>query len=100
VAYVVLLAALAAVSGFVLGQRRSRWAAIAAGVGLAFLSAFILRRIEFNAGIGIPAVAAILAINQAAYLVGLFVISTQGDRVARTLFDQQADDIPNDGRDG
>jgi hypothetical protein len=48
VLYVAVLAALAAISGFVLGQRRSRWMAIAAGVALAFLSAFVLRRIELG----------------------------------------------------
>jgi hypothetical protein len=98
VLYVFVLAALAAVSGFMLGQRRLRWTAVAAGVALAFLSAFVLRRIELNAGIGIPSVAAVLAISQAAYLVGLLRGGqTQG---ARFLPDQEVDDVPDDGRDG
>jgi hypothetical protein len=67
--YVAVLATLAAVCGFMLGQRRLRWTAVAAGVALAFVSAFVLRRIELNAGIGIPSVAAILAISQAAHLI-------------------------------
>jgi hypothetical protein len=71
VLYVLVLAALAAVSGFMLGQWRSRWAGIAAGVALAFISALVLRKLELRAGIGIPAVAAVLAISQAAYLIGL-----------------------------
>jgi hypothetical protein len=98
VLYVAVLAALAAVSGFMLGQRRLRWTAIAAGVGLAFLSAFVLRRIELNAGIGIPAVAAILAINQAAYLVAL-LSGDDRSRGARSLPRQQVDDVPDESRD-
>jgi hypothetical protein len=95
--YVAVLAALAVVSGFILGQRRLRWGAVAAGVALAFLSAFVLRRIELNAGIGIPSVAAILAFSQAAYLIGLF----SGDdrsRGARSLPRQQVDDEPDESR--
>jgi hypothetical protein len=97
VLYVIVLVALAAVSGFMLGQLRLRWAAIAAGVALAFLSAFVFRRIELNAGIGIPAVAAVLAINQAAYLIGL--MSGGKDRGARSLPDEQVDEVPDYGRD-
>jgi hypothetical protein len=98
VLYVIGLAALAAVSGIMLGQRRLRWAAIAAGVALAFLSAFVLRRIDLSAGIGIPAVAAVLAVNQASYLIGLMA-GSQRNRVAVGLLHQQPDTVPNDGRD-
>jgi hypothetical protein len=95
--YVLVLAALAAVSGFLLGQWRLRWAGIAAGVVLAFVSAFVLRKIELSPGIGIPAVAAVLAISQATYLIGL-MRSGQGPG-ARFLPDEQVDDVPDDGRD-
>jgi hypothetical protein len=98
VLYVVVLAALAAVSGFMLGQRRTRWAAIAAGVALALLSAFVLRRAEISAGIGIPAVAAVLAISQAAYLIGLLSGGDQS-RGARSLPREQVDDAPDESRD-
>jgi hypothetical protein len=98
VLYVVVLAALAVVSGFMLGQWRWRWAGIAAGVALACLSAFVLRRIELSAGIGIPAVAAVLAISQTAYLIGL--VKDSQSPGARFLPDQEVDDVPDDGRDG
>jgi hypothetical protein len=97
VLYVAVLAALAAVCGFMLGQRRLRWTAVTAGVALAFLSAFVLRRIELNAGIGIPSVAAILAISQAAYLIGL-LSGDNRSRGARSLPRQQADDVPDERR--
>jgi hypothetical protein len=98
VLYVVVLAALAVLTGFMLGQWRLRWAGIAAGVALAFLSTFVLRELELSAGIGIPAVAAVLAISQAAYLIGL-IRASQSPGV-RFLPDQQVDDVPDDGRDG
>jgi hypothetical protein len=78
VLYVIVLVALAAISGFMLGQLRLRWAALAA-VALAFLSAFVFRRIQLNAGVGIPAVAAVLAINHAAYLIGLMARAEASD---------------------
>jgi hypothetical protein len=98
VLYVLVLAALAAVSGFMLGQWRSRWAGIAAGVALAFISALVLRKLELSAGIGIPAVAAVLAISQAAYLIGL-MRGGQGPG-ARFLPDEQIGDVPDHGPDG
>jgi hypothetical protein len=98
VRYIVILAGLAAVAGFMLGRWRSQWAGMAAGVALAFLSTLVLRRIDLSAGVGIPAVAAILAISQAAYLIGLM----RGGQAqgARFLPDQKVDDVPDDGRDG
>jgi hypothetical protein len=98
VLYVAVLAALAAVCGFMLGQRRLRWTAVAAGIALAFLSAFVLRRIELNAGIGIPSVVAILAISQAAYLIAL-LSGDDRSRGARSLPRQQPDDVPDESRD-
>jgi hypothetical protein len=97
VLYIVSLAALAAVAGFMLGEWRLRWAGIAAGVVLALFSAFVLRRIELNAGIGIPAVAAVLAISQAAYLIGL--LRGAQDPGARFAPDQEGDAVPDDNRD-
>jgi predicted membrane channel-forming protein YqfA (hemolysin III family) len=98
VLYVVVLVAVAAVSGFMLGQRRLRWTATAVGVALAFFSAFVLRRIELDPGIGIPAVAAVLAISQAAYLIGLLSGGDQS-RDARSLPRQQIDDVLDESRD-
>jgi hypothetical protein len=97
VLYVAVLAALSAISGFMLGQRRLRWTAVTAGVALAFLSAFVLRRIGLNAGIGIPSVAAVLAISQAAYLIGL-LSGDDRSRGARSLPRQQVDDVPDESR--
>jgi hypothetical protein len=97
VLYAVMLTALAAVSGFMFGRWRSRWAGVAAGVALAFISALVLRKLELSAEIGIPAVAAVLAISQAAYLVGL-MRRRQGP--VGFLPDEQVDDVPDDGRDG
>jgi hypothetical protein len=97
VLYAVMLAALAAFSGFMFGHWRSRWAGVAAGVALAFIAALVLRKLELSAGIGIPAVAAILAISQAAYLVGLM---RRRHGPVGFLPDEQVDDVPDDGRDG
>jgi hypothetical protein len=98
VLYTGVLALLAAAAGFMLGSRRLRWAGMAAGIVLAFLSAFVLLTTGLGAGIGIPAVAAVLAISQVAYLVGLMRSrETQG---ARFLPDQEVDDVPDGGCDG
>jgi hypothetical protein len=97
VLYAVVLAALAAASGFMLGQWRFRWAGVAAGVALAFISTLVLRKLEFSAGNGIPVAAAVLAISQAAYLVGL-MRRRQGP--VGFLPDEQVDDVPDDGGDG
>jgi hypothetical protein len=99
VLYIVVLAALALVAGFKIGQRGSRWAGVAAGVALAFLSALVLRKVGLSPGIGIPAVAAVLAISQAAYLIGL-MRSGRSLVGARFLPDQEVDDVPDDRRDG
>jgi hypothetical protein len=95
VLYTVILVALAAVSGFVFGKRRSRWPALGAYVALAFLSALVFRKSEFSAGIGIPAVAAVLTVSQVAYLIALLLDGDPG----QGLPDQQVDDVPDDGRD-
>jgi hypothetical protein len=97
VLYIVSLAALAAVAGFMLGEWRLRWAGIAAGVALSLFSAFVLRRMELNAGIGIPAVAAVLAISQAAYLIGL--LRGAQDPGTRFAPDQEVDAVPDDNPD-
>jgi hypothetical protein len=98
VLYAIMLAAVAAVLGFMFGQWRSRWAGVAAGVALAFISALVFRKLEVSAGIGIPAVAAVLAISQTAYLIGLMRGGESPG--ARFLPDEQVDDVPDDGRDG
>jgi hypothetical protein len=98
VLYAVMLAALAAVSGFMLGLWRLRWAGIAVGVALAFLSALVLRKLELSAGIGIPAVAAVFAISQAAYLIGLMRAAQSPG--TRFLPDEQIGDVPDHGPGG
>jgi hypothetical protein len=67
-----ILVALAAVSGFLLGQRRLRWfVMLAVGALLATLSAWVLQNMGFEAAIGIPVIVACLALYQGAYVLGL-----------------------------
>jgi hypothetical protein len=94
---ILILLALGALSGFVLGIGRFSWHAILVlGAVLAPLSAVVLQNQGFDALSGISIIVACLAINQAAYLVGT---SRLNDGPQDGLLQQQADDKPPDGRD-
>jgi hypothetical protein len=68
---ILILLALSALSGFVLGIGYFSWPAIlAAGAVLAPLSTVVLQNQDFGALSGISVIVACLTINQAAYVVG------------------------------
>jgi hypothetical protein len=68
---ILILLALGALLGLVLGTANFSWPAIlAAGAVLAPLSAAVLQNQGFGALSGISTVVACLAINQAAYVIG------------------------------
>jgi hypothetical protein len=96
---IAILVTLATVSGFVLGQRRLRWAmTLGVGAALAILSAAVLQSLGFEAPIGIPVIVACLTLNQGAYVIGLLMGNGEGGLRNRTLPQQQADESPSDGR--
>jgi hypothetical protein len=98
---ILILLALGALSGFVLGVGRFSWSAIlVVGAVLAPLSAVVLQNQGFGALSGISITVACLAINQAAYVVGA-IRANNGptDGSAEDLPQQRADDEPSDGRD-
>jgi hypothetical protein len=95
-----ILVALAAVSGFLLGQRRLRWfVMLAVGALLATLSAWVLQNMGFEAAIGIPVTVACLALYQGAYVLGLLADDGHGGRRSRTLPQQGVDNPPSNGPD-
>jgi hypothetical protein len=95
-----ILVALAAVVGFLLGQRRARWFLMfAMGAVLAMLSALVLQNMGLEPAIGIPVIAACLTLYQGAYVLGLLAGDGDGGRRSGTLPQQQADKSPGDGRD-
>jgi hypothetical protein len=97
---IAILVALAAVSGFVLGQRRLRWFfMLPVAAVLAILSAFVLQNMGLEAPIGIPVIVVCLTLNQGAYVIGLLSGDGSGGRRNGTLPHQQADKLPGDGRD-
>jgi hypothetical protein len=66
------LVALAAVSKFLLGQRRLRWfVMLALGAVFAILTAWVLQTMGFEAPIGIAVIVTCLTLYQGAYVVGL-----------------------------
>ena len=68
---ILILLALSALLGFILGRNNFRWHAIAAvAMVLAPLSAVILQNQGFGALSGISMIVACLAVNQVAYLIG------------------------------
>ena len=68
---ILILLALSALSGFVLGIGHFSWPAIlVAGAVLAPLSTIVLQNQDFDALSGISVIVACLTINQAAYVVG------------------------------
>jgi hypothetical protein len=95
---ILILLALSALSGFVLGIGRFSWPAIlAAGGVLAPLSTVVLRNQDFDALLGISVIVACLTLNQATYLIG--TIRGMKDGSVEALPQQRADDEPHNGRD-
>jgi hypothetical protein len=94
---IAILVALAAVSGFLLGQRRLRWFAMLAVAALfAALSAWALQSMGVEAAIGIPVIVVSLTLYQGAYVLGLFVDDGDGGRRSGTLPHQDVDKSPSD----
>jgi hypothetical protein len=99
---VLILLALSALSGFVLGSGQFSWPAIlVAGAVLAPLSAVAFQNQGFGALSGISITVTCLAINQAAYVVGTIRANDgpEDGSVEDHLPQQRADDEPQDGRD-
>jgi hypothetical protein len=98
---ILILLALSALSGFVLGIGHFSWHAIlAAGAVLAPLSAVVLQNQGLGAVSGISIIVACLAINQAAYVVGTIRADDgPNDGSVKALPQQRSDDEPHDGRD-
>jgi hypothetical protein len=97
---ILILLALSALSGFVLGIGRFSWSTILVmGAGLAPLSAVVLQNQGFGALSGISITVACLAMNQAAYVVGTIRANNgPNDGSVEDLIQQRPDDEPNDGR--
>jgi hypothetical protein len=99
---VLILLALSALSGFVLGSGQFSWPAIlVAGAVLAPLSAVAFQNQGFGALSGISITVTCLAINQAAYVVGTIRANDgpEDGSVEDHLPQQRADDEPQDSRD-
>jgi hypothetical protein len=88
---VLILLALSAAIGFVLGSALTWYAILMSGAVLAILSAAVLRGEGFGAVAGIGIIVACLIVNQAAYLIGL--------RRRGSPAHKQTDDEPREGRD-
>ena len=92
---ILILLALSAVSGFVLGRNHFPYhAMLAAAEVLAPLSAVILQNQGFGALSGIFTIVTCLTLNQVAYFIG----AIRANRGPDDLPHQQADDVPRDGR--
>jgi hypothetical protein len=97
---IAILVALAAVAGFLLGQRRLRWfLMLAVAALLALLSAWVLQSAGVEAAIGIPVIVVSLTLYQGAYVLGLFADNGDGGRPSGTLPQQDVDKSPSDERD-
>jgi hypothetical protein len=97
---ITILVALAAVLGFLLGQRQARWfLMLAMGAVLAILSAFVLQNMGLEAPIGITVIVACLTLYQGAYVLGRLAGDGDGGRRSGTLPPRQADESLGDGRD-
>jgi hypothetical protein len=95
-----ILVALAALSGFLLGQRRVRWfVMLAVGAVLATLAALALQKMGLEAAIGIPVIVACLTLYQGAYVLGLLAGNGDGDRRSGSSPEQQTNKSPSDDRD-
>jgi hypothetical protein len=100
VSSILILLALSALSGFVLGIGHFSWPAIfVAGAVLATISAVVLQNQDFDALSGISVIVACLTLNQAAYVVGTIRANDgPNDGSVEALPQQRADDEPHDGR--
>jgi hypothetical protein len=97
---IAILVALAAISGFLLGQRRLWWFVMLAVAALfAALSAWVLQSMGVEAAIGIPVIVVSLTLYQGAYVLGLFVDDGDGGRRSGNLPHQDVDKSPSDDRD-
>jgi hypothetical protein len=98
---ILILLALSALSGFVLGIGYFSWPAIlVAGAVLAPLCTVALQNQDFDALSGISVIVACLTINQAAYVVGTIRASDgPNDGSVNALPQQRANDEPRDSRD-
>jgi lipopolysaccharide export LptBFGC system permease protein LptF len=71
---VVILLAVSASVGLLLGSSYSSWIAVGfSGMILAFFSAVVLQRGGFGASAGIAIIVALLTVNQVAFLIGAFL---------------------------
>jgi hypothetical protein len=83
---ILILLALSALLGFILGRNHFRWHAIAAvAMVLAPLSAVILQNQGFGALSGISMIVACLAVNQVAYLIGALHANRNGGPRSRPV---------------
>ena len=98
---ILILLALSALSGFVLGIGYFSWPAIlVAGAVLAPVCAVVLQNQDFDALPGISVIVACLTINQAAYVVGrIRADDGPNDGPGKALSQQRANNEPHDGRD-
>jgi hypothetical protein len=98
---IVILLALSALSGFVLGIGYFSWPAIlVAGAVLAPLCTVVLQNQDFDALPGISVIVACLTINYAAYVVGTIRANDgPNDGSGEGLPPQRANNEPHDGRD-
>ena len=96
---ILILLALGALSGFMLGQSGYSWRAIPpVGLALTPLSAVVLQVQDFGAFSGISVAAASLTINQATYMIGFNRASGPNGPPAANLPHQEADRVPRDSR--
>jgi hypothetical protein len=96
---ILILLALSALSGFVLGSYFTWPAILVAGIVLAPFSAIVLQNQGFGALSGIAVIVLCLTINQVAYLIGA-IRANDGPNggSAEGLPHQKADDEPRDDR--
>jgi CDP-diglyceride synthetase len=86
---VIILLALSAVIGFALGCSFSWFTILISSVVLAVLSSLVLQVQGFGALPGIAIVAACLAADQAAYLVGVFLARHRSETLLRERADKE-----------
>ena len=87
---VIILLALSAVTGFTLGCSFSWFAILISSVVLAVLSSAALQIQGFGALPGIVIVVACLAVNQVAYLVGVFLARHRSETLLRKGADNES----------
>jgi hypothetical protein len=89
---ILILVALSTLSGFVAGGLFSWPSFVLTGIGLATLAAVVLQRQDFAALPGISIIVACLAVNQAAYVIAIWLKNED------YLPQRGSDDIPHDRR--